>query len=240
MRALALLLVLAAPGALAVSFEVSVEDPPDDVRAADGRPLAFPTADILRLTSAQEGDRIVQRVEVASPPRAPGDSILVRTWFQSSTNGSFHTVDLVVRGDAPSDARFRPVLRDGAFENVTPIEGARYGVENATWVFSFDAALLANATCFDPGAFTEHGQRAGFRGFDEAYVRGTRACATAREPEPEPATPPPPPTPSAPPPSPSTLPPPPGSDVPTPAPGAWAALVAGALALTLRRSARRS
>lgn len=228
MRPLLLALVLLAPLAAAgVPFEAEVEDARDDVLSQEGKPVTAQSADILRLTSRVEGERIVQRVEMAARPTAPSDSILVRSWFDDSTNGSFWVVDMEVRGELPADSRFRAVVRRGDFANATAIDDARWGVENATWIFDFPAAVVADAACFDPGAFAERQVRYGVPAFDSAYLEGARRCRTAPEPQR-----------AAPPPISIGVPtyePPPGGATPTPGPGLAGLLVAlGAVALASR------
>lgn len=236
MRAVPLFLALLAPTAAAgAPFVAELTDARGDVLGIDGAPVDAPSADVLSLRSEVVNGTIVQRVELAARPIAPDDSILLRNWYADSENGSWHVIDLEVDGAAPEPSqRFKPFRREGAFENVTVID-ARYGLENATWVFAFDASLVADATCFDPGAFVEHTPPARTRqpqGFDDVYDK-TRACVTTVEPGGE-IRPPPPLVVGVP--TPSPRPDPPGSGAPTPALPVWA--VAGALALTALRARR--
>lgn len=226
---LVFVLVLGAARA-GVAFEMTIPDEPNDTVAMDGQHVDVPEADILNLSSRVVGDIIEQRVEMKLKPAAPDDSILVRNWYANSTNGSWHTLDLEVRGDAPDPAqRFHPWIREGAFENVTQVD-AQYGIENTSWVFRFNASLVANASCFDPGAFAEHTPRHGVQGLDAVYALHQRFCRQTQEPR----------APTPPPivvnvPSPSPLPEAPGSKTPTPFP-APLALAAGLLAaLWIRR-----
>lgn len=237
--AILLLLVLALPGVAAgVPFEVAFEDAAGDVRGMQGQLLtSAPSVDILRFTSTVENGTVVQRVTMAARPVAPDDSILVRSWYANSTNGSFHTIDLEIRGqEADVTKRFHPYRREGDFYNVTFLD-ARWGVEGNTWVFAFDAALVENATCFDAGVFASHQPRMSKRepeGFDDAYRRDVRSCLTSMEPAP--AVPVPPLVvgiPTAP-----SVQEAPGSRAPTPGPGVVVVLglVAGLTVLRSRRS----
>lgn len=175
--------LLLVPLALAaeVIFEVDIEDAAGEV--------PFPSGDITRLSVHVLNNTTVQeRVEMRARPIAPDDSILVRNWYHDSENGSFHVVDMEVRGDEPNaDARFKPVKREGDFRNETFLAGAHYGLDNSTWVFEFPLALMEGATCFDPGAFAEHTppRRTGLdAASDSAYLTTERRCRTAIEPAP--------------------------------------------------------
>lgn len=233
MRKLLVLVLLAPLASAGVPFELDVEDPAGDVLAFDRTPVDYPSGDILRLRSSVSNGTVRQEVEMRARPMAPDDSILLRSWFDDSENGSFHVVDMEVRGDEPdAAARFKPLMRRGDFYNATHVEGARYGLVNATWVFEFPAALVENATCFDPGAFAEHSppQRTRLpQGFDSAYLANERRCVTALEPEPD--------VPMAPvvgvPPR-QPQPEPPGSRAPTPL-SAWVAAAALAVGMLGRR-----
>lgn len=228
-------LLLAVPLASAgVAFELELDDAPGDVLTMDRRPVDYASGDILAIRSTVvNGTLVMQEVEMRARPVAPDDSILLRSWFRDSENGTFYVIDMEVRGDAPDPAeRFLPVMRRGDFHNATHVEGARYGLRDATWLFEFPAAIVEDATCFDPGAFAEHSppQRTRLpQGFDSAYLADERRCVTALEPaQPIPpapiiGVPPPPPEPS-----------PPGSVTPTPI-GAWVVLAGILVALVLRR-----
>lgn len=229
MRRLLLAIVLLAPSAAAgAPFALDMEDARGDALDHDARPADAPSVDILRFSSTVEGDRIVQRVEMAARPTAPADSILVRSWFDDSTNGTFWVVDMEVRGEAPPESKLRPIMRRGEFSNATYVDDVRWGVENATWVFDFPASIVDDARCFDPGVFAERSDRRG-QAFDSLYL-DERRCRTAPEPAGTPA----------PPPVSIGVPryePPPGASTPTPgieAAGALAALAAVALAIKRR------
>jgi len=232
-------LLLAPTAAAAVAFEAEFTDARGDVATGESLRVAYPRADIVRFSSRVEGERVVQIVEMAGIPAPPADSILVRSWFHDSVDGSFFVVDMEVRGDSSMiEHRFRPLVRRGSFYNVSAID-ARWGVEGTTWVFDFDARSAQDASCFDPGVFSEHTPATGGpTGFDVAYLAGARRCQTA----PEPYTPPPPVQVAVPSATPApTLTDAPGSRAPAPESGAWLALGAlAAGAFMLRRSARRS
>lgn len=233
MRSLVLLVLLLPGAAAGVAFETDVEDAAGDVVTMDGAVVAVPSADILRIRSEilQNGTRVRQSVEMGARPIAPDDSILLRSWFHDSVNGSFHTIDMEVRGSEPDvEKRFKPIMRRGDFYNTTFLN-ATYGLSGSTWIFEFPADLVEDATCFDAGAFSEHSPAIRTRrpqGFDSAYLP-TRACVTAEEPGDD----------FIPPPIrigvPERAPEPPGSVTPTPL-GGWVALVAvGGVAWALRR-----
>lgn len=190
-RALALLLVMLAPVVAAgVPFAMDVADARGDVKQLYGEPLDAPSADIVALRSTHANGTIRHEVEMAAPPTPPYDSMLVVVWFRDSENGSYWTVDLEVRGDAvqPED-RFHALVHRETLENATPIDGARYAVHDRTWIFSYDEGVVADATCFDPGAFSTW-ERRRVSGTDEAYD-ATRHCRqayrTPRAPPPPPA-----------------------------------------------------
>lgn len=238
--ALALALALAPLATAGIPPEADIADASGDVRTPEGTVADYPSIDILRVTSTLVNDTtVIQRVQMASRPVAPDDSIVLRSWYDDSENGSFHVIDMEVRGNEPDTAqRFKPVRREGSFDNVTYLGETRYGLDNATWVFEFPASLLADATCFDVGAFSQHSPPQRTRqpmGFDSAYTR-ERACVTAEEPAPE--------VPLAPvrvgvpTPAAASAPAPPGSVTPTPL-GAWVPLGALLMALLVRHKARR-
>lgn len=184
--ALVLLAPLASAGA---PFEMEFDDAVGDVEPADSRAsrVDHPSADIVAFRSSVVDGKVIQRVTMASRPLAPDDSILVRSWYHNSTNGSFHVIDMEVRGDEPDPAkRFQPVRREGSFYNVSPLE-ATYGLDNTTWVFAFEASLVHDATCFDAGVFSEHfpSSNRAVGGMDSAYLRTARHCRTAQEPAPQ-------------------------------------------------------
>lgn len=227
-----LLVALLAPTAgAAVPFVLELTDARGDVRQLSGEPLNVPSADIVAFRSTHANGTIRHEVEMAAPPTPPYDSMLIVTWFRDSENGSFWTVEIEVRGDAvqPED-RLRAVTRRETEANATPID-VKYGVRNATWIFSFNESVVEDATCFDPGAFSTW-ERNRISGGDAAYDRARhcrQAPSTQRPPpppaivirneEPQPATPA------------------PGSEA-TPALGALA--LVGALAfVALTRRARR-
>lgn len=238
MRLLLLAALLLLPGAsAAVAFDITLADARADVVTEEREPVAYARADIVSFTSSDEGDRIVQRIEMAATPAPPADSILVRSWFHDSTNGTFFVVDMEVRGDsAQIEHRFRPVVRRGSFYNTSAVD-ARWGVDGTTWVFDFDARAVADATCFDPGVFSEHTPtEGGDTGFDSVYPAGPRRCRTAAEPN----TPPPPVQVSMPAGTNAAPADAPGSGTPTPGAGAALAVASLAmLAITRRRSARK-
>jgi len=178
-----LLLLLAAPVASAAGFEGSMSDRPDDVVTRDFRPYHAPTTDILSFSSrVLEGTTVEQRVEMAAPPSLATNSIIVRSWFRHSTNGSFYTLDLEVHSEAEPDVdRFVAYTRRDAFTNATQVE-AQWRLEEATWVFTFDAAEVApDAECFLPMVYAYLSGPHGSGAFDSIGMTG-RPCETAPEP----------------------------------------------------------
>lgn len=232
---LALALVLLAPTAAAgVPFVLELEDAGGDVKDPNGTPRDFPSADILSFRSEVVNGSVVQRVRMAATPKAPEDVMFVRSWFHNSSNGSFWTIDMEVRGSEQPDKRFIPLMRRDSFHNATYLGDAKYTVENrTTWVFTFNASLVEDATCFDPGIFSEHhpNVRTGLpQSFDALYLPPERRqCLTTEEPG-------------------TPLPPPirfnipsvsaeaPGSEAPTPGPGVLVAV--GALVVAALRARR--
>lgn len=230
--ALVALLLLPVASAQASLLEIELDDHAGDTVDRRGRRVEAPGADILRFTSAVENAIVIQRVEMNGTPQPPYDWILVRSWFANSTNGSYHTVDIEVTPTPRERGQWvQALIRDGDYfaAKRLPLE---WRIENATWVFAFDALAVANATCFDPGIFTK-----GFGGEDALYAN-QRGCVQTSEPA----------TPTGPPPrlnvsivgdapaqaTPSVEP--PGSRTPTPAlPVGALALVGLGLALARRR-----
>lgn len=230
-------LVLIAPTAQAgVAFEIELEDKTGDVITQRGGTAPYASADVLKLTSRVVGERVEQRVEMAAKPTAPEDTILLRNWFHNSTNGTFWTMDMEVRGFEPDPAaRFHPIMRRGDFANATYVADATYALDNATWVFTFPVSWIDDASCFDPGAFSRHipARSTGMpEGADALFLTKERRCLTAREPDaPLPPAIPVAGVPSAPAATPTVAP--PGSEAPTP--GAAALVAIGALALAAWR-----
>lgn len=232
MRWLLALLLLVPTASAGVAFEMDLEDAAGDVKTFDKKPANYTSVDILRFSSTVVNGTVRQRVELSSRPIAPDDSILVRNWFHNSSNGSFWVVDMEVRGNEPDVAkRFKPYMRRERFENVTYLD-ARYGVDGNAWVFEFNASYVEDASCYDPGVFTEHTppQRTRLpQGVDELYLTDARRCLTAEEPAPEiehlPSLRVGVPTPAEP----------PGSRAPTPGAGALGALLVLAAAARARR-----
>lgn len=179
---LLVLAVLLLPLAAGAPFEGSMEDRANDVVTRDFRPFERPSTDILNVTSRiVEGTRVEQRVAMAAPPTVEENSIIVRSWFRNSTNGSFYTVDLEVHADAEQAETFVAYTRRGAFENVTRID-ATWAIEGSEWVFTFDAAEAApDAECFLPMVYAYFAGPDGAGAFDSIGMTG-RPCATAPEP----------------------------------------------------------
>lgn len=183
-----LLAVLVLPSASAQGFEPFVGDlvdRPDDVVTRGFRPAQEPTTDIRNFTSrVLGGARIEQRVEMAEAPSLAQNSIIVRSWFRNSTNGSFYVLDLEVHSEAEGVDPFVSYTRRGAFENVTPVN-ATWTLDENVWIFTFDAAEVApDAECFLPQLY------AYFSGFDndtrngyfDSVGAGGKPCATTPEP----------------------------------------------------------
>lgn len=231
-----LALVLLVPGAQAgVPFEIELDDPAGDVIRPDGEDAPYPSADIRSLVSRVADGRVEQRIRMEAAPRAPEDTILLRSWFHNSTNGSFWTIDMEVRGfETNPEQRFHPIMRRGDFFNATFLSDATYALDGDTWVFTFAESWVADGTCFDPGVFSRHivGRS---EGADALFLARERRCLTAREPD----TPAPPiaPVAGAPPPAAAATPTQeaPGSRTPTPGAPALVAVAIGALALALWR-----
>ena len=182
MRRLVLLLALLAPVASAAAFEGSMEDRVDDVVTRDFRPFHHPSTDILHVSSrVVEGTQVEQRVTMAAPPSLAENSIIVRSWFRNSTNGSFYTLDLEVHSETENVETFVAYTRRGAFENVTRVE-ATWAIDGNDWVFGFDATEVApDAECFSPMVYAYLSGPEGSGAFDSIGMGG-RPCATAPEP----------------------------------------------------------
>lgn len=175
----ALAVALLAPGALAAAFEGEMQDRADDVVSRDGSRVESPSTDIRRFVSTVANGRVEQRVTMAGPPSVPDDSIIVRSWFRHSVNGTFYVVDLEVHGNAVGRDVFRAYTRRDDFTNTSPID-ATYGIDGNDWVFSFRVAQIPDAECFLPMVYA-YVPRAGSDPFDSLGMSG-RPCATSPEP----------------------------------------------------------
>lgn len=183
-----LLAVLVLPLASAQGFEPFVGDlvdRPDDVVTRAFTLAHEPTTDIRNFTSrVLDGTRIEQRVEMAEAPSLAQNSIIVRSWFRNSTNGSFYVLDLEVHSEVEGIGPFVSYTRRGAFENVTQVN-ATWALEGNVWTLTFDAAEVApDAECFLPQLYAyfsgpENDTRNGY--FDSVGAGG-RPCATTPEP----------------------------------------------------------
>ena len=173
-----ILVVLAAPAvSAAVPFTREYTDPVGDNEA--------PSADVVRVTSSVEAGVVTQRVEMAAAPDLALDTVILRSWFHDSTNGSFHVVDLEVHAGAPPEEKFRSLVRRGGFEDVTPID-ATWSVEGNAHVFTFSESHVADAACFDPIVWAQHEPPDGTWSADVGGV-GTRYCRVRGDPTDEPA-----------------------------------------------------
>lgn len=217
-----------------VAFERTYEDPVGDHAVAG--------TDIVRFTSSVAEGVVTQRVEMAGPPDALRDTLIVRSWFHDSRNGSFHTVDLEVHARAEPSEKLRALVRNGSFDDTTPL-AASWTIEGNAWVFTFSEETVQDATCFDPIVWAQHEPDEGSWSNDVGGI-GTRYCRVRGDPAPSPQAPMQSEAPERTPPGPTPaervpLPAPPGSDVPRGVP--WVAFGALAAALILmRRTWRRS
>lgn len=178
-RSLLLLLLLVVPSASAgVPFVLSYEDPVGDNPAA--------SADVVRFESSVRDGLVTQRVTMAAPPDPVQDTLILRSWFHNSTNGSFHVLDLEIHAHADGDAKFRAFVRRDAFENVTEV-AATHTVDGDAWVFFFAEDLVADASCFDPIVWAQHEPENGSWSADQGGI-GTRYCRVRGDP-PIPSTP---------------------------------------------------
>lgn len=178
---LALLLALLPSAAAAVAFVLEYDDPRGDVWAA--------SADVVRVASDVADGVVTQRVEMAAAPNLTHDTLILRSWFHNSTNGSFHVVDLEIHAGREEDQKFRALVRRGAFENTSALS-ATWSVEGNAWVFAFPEAAVADATCFDPIVWAQHEPENGSWTTDQAGI-GTRYCRVRGDPSPAPTGPPP-------------------------------------------------
>lgn len=226
-------------------FVGEMTDRADDVVTRSFAPFHDPTTDILAFRShVLEGTTIEQRVTMAAQPSLERNSIIVRSWFRNSTEGSFHTLDIEVHSAAEDIPPFVAYTRRDAFENVTQVE-ATWVLDGNDWIFTFDAAQAApDAECFLPQVYAYHSGPDGDEAngaFDSIGMTG-RPCATAPEPgnaRPGSNTPRFPPIvagmPGREPPPPEPTFDPPGSRTPTPGVSLSALLLAALAAVALRR-----
>ena len=174
-------LVVSAPLALAQPFVGELTDRPDDVVTREFRRADHPSVDILAFRSRiVEGTQVEQRVTMAAPPSVDENSLIVRSWFRNSTNGSFYALDLEIHSTAEGRETFVAHARRGAFDNVTPVD-ATWSIEGNDWVFTFDAALVApDAECFFPMIYSYLSGPPGSGASDQIGAR--EGCETAPEP----------------------------------------------------------
>lgn len=170
--ALVLVFLLAEPGAIAaVPFVADYTDPQGDIEAA--------SSDVVRVTSSVAGGVVTQRVEMAAPPDPARDTLILRSWFHNSTNGSFDVVDL----EFHASGGWRAIVRRDTFDNVTNVANAStYAVEGYAHVFTFPASLVADATCFDPIVWAQHRLVEDDRAIVDVGGVGARACRTRGDP----------------------------------------------------------
>lgn len=135
---------------------VEIEDEADDVRSvsmmdAEGAPVDGPTYDIRRVTSAREGDRVVQTVTMGAP-REPSEELRIRVVNRlddERTNGeaTFALTPLYWRfhNGSQQDRSHGEFDRDG----VTADFATQLEIEEATYTFSWCASLIPDdARCF--------------------------------------------------------------------------------------------